>query len=175
MLNFNCIKIKNGVFLKKGGNSMEMKLAKVSDAPIIHELMMKAFDEYKNEIPPSSALNETVQSITDALNNGEQSLIGFIDNVPVAMVRFLFKEEGLYFFRLSVIPEKQGQGIAKKLLQTLEKYAIQNRIPAIFCKVRMNVQRNIQLYESLGYTMTDEETINRNGIKFKVVTMLKKL
>jgi len=40
------------------------------------------------------------------------------------MVRFLLKENGLYFYRLSVIPEKQGQGIAKKILKSLDDYAI---------------------------------------------------
>src|SRR5690606_38292998 len=105
----------------------------------------------------SSALEETVQSISTALNEGEQSIIGFIDNVPVAMVRFQIKDEGLYFYRLSVVPERQGQGIAKELLKLLEEYAIQQKLPTIFCKVRMNVPRNIYLYQSLGYKITGEE------------------
>lgn len=155
---------------------MDIRFAEHSDAPIIHDLMIRAFSEYKNEIPPSSALEETVQSISTALNEGEQSIIGFIDNVPVAMVRFQIKDEGLYFYRLSVVPERQGQGIAKELLKLLEEYAIQQKLPTIFCKVRMNVPRNIYLYQSLGYKITGEEVVNRpNNIQFKVVTMKKEL
>jgi hypothetical protein len=76
---------------------MEIKFAEISDALIIHDLMFKAFMEYKDEVPPSSALEETVQSITSALIEDEKSLIAFIDNEPVGMVRFQFKEGGLYF------------------------------------------------------------------------------
>lgn len=155
---------------------LDIRFANICDASLIHHLMIRAFSEYKNEIPPSSALDETVQSITAALNEGEQSVIGFIDNIPVGMVRFRLKAEGLYFYRLSVIPEKQGEGIAKRILTFLEEYAKQKECQIIFCKVRMNVLRNIYLYQSLGYQITGEEIVHRpNNIKFKVVTMKKEL
>lgn len=85
---------------------MEIKLADVSDAATIHELMIKAFMEYQDEVPPSSALDETVGSISTALKDNEKALIAYIDENPVGMVRFELKENGLYFFRVSVIPEK---------------------------------------------------------------------
>lgn len=155
---------------------MEIKIADVSDAPLIHDLMINAFLEYKDVVPPSSALEENVQSISDSLKEGEQSLIGFVDNVPVGMVRFQLKEEGLYFYRLSVIPEKQGQGIAKKLLKFLEEYAHKKEVSTLFCKVRMMVSRNINLYRSIGYKIYNEEVVLKpNGIKLKVVSMEKKL
>lgn len=43
---------------------MVINSAILSDAPVIHDLMIKAFMEYKNEIPPSSALEETVLSVS---------------------------------------------------------------------------------------------------------------
>jgi len=103
---------------------LEIKFAEVSDASIIHDLMIKAFMEYKDEVPPSSALEETVQSVLIALKDGEQGLISYVDNEPVGMVRFQLNEDGLYFYRLSVIPEKQCLGIAKKILMSLEDFAI---------------------------------------------------
>ncbi|MGJ7913819.1 GNAT family N-acetyltransferase [Neobacillus sp. LXY-1] len=155
---------------------MEIKFAEISDAPIIHDLMFKAFMEYKDEVPPSSALEETVQSITSALIEVEKSIIAFVEDEPVGMVRFQLKEEGLYFYRLSVIPEKQGQGIAKKLLASLEEYAHKNEISTILCKVRMTMPKNIQLYSSIGYSIDNEEVVHKpNGINIQVVSMLKKL
>jgi len=138
--------------------------------------MINAFTEYKDEVPPSSALEETVQSISNALKEGEKSLIGFVDNVPVGMVRFQLKEDGVYFYRLSVIPEKQGQGIAKKLLKSLEEYAKKREVPTLLCKVRMTVPKNIYLYSSVGYKIYNEEVVYKsNGINIKVVSMQKKL
>lgn len=155
---------------------MEIKFAEVSDAPIIHDLMIKAFLEYKDDVPPSSALEETVQSVLIALKVGEQGLISYVDNQPVGMVRFQLKEEGLYFYRLSVIPEKQGIGIAKKILRSLEDFAIEKGVSTIFCKVRMTVPKNIKLYSSIGYGIYDEEVVHKpNGINIKVVSMLKRL
>lgn len=155
---------------------MEIQLAKTSDAPIIHDLMLQAFMVYKNENPPSSALEETIQSIAIALEDDEQAFIGYTANKPVAMVRFQVKEDCVYFYRLSVIPEKQGQGIAKKILKALEVYALEQEKPLIQCKVRMAVPKNIALYQSVGYEIYDEEIVYKlDGTTLKVVAMMKRV
>lgn len=75
-----------------------------------------------------------------------------------------------------VIPEKQGQGIAKEILKSLDDYAKQNEKPTILCKVRMTVPKNIKLYSSIGYRIYDEEVVHKpNGINIKVVSMEKQL
>ena len=126
---------------------MKIILAEASDAPLIHDLMIQAFMEYKDDIPPSSALEETVQTISTALEDGEKALISYIGDEPVGMVRFRLNDNGVYFYRLSVIPEKQGQGIAKELVKSLDDYAKQNEKPTIRCKVRMTLPKNIKLYQ----------------------------
>lgn len=155
---------------------MEIKFAKVSDASIIRDLMIKAFMEYKEAVPPSGALDETVHSVSNDLKNGEQCLIGCIDSEPVGMVRVKLKDRGLYFFRLSVIPEKRSKGIAKKLLKSLEEYASKREISTMFCRVRMTVPKNIKLYHSVGYEIYDEEIVHKpNGININVVSMKKEI
>lgn len=162
--------------LQKEVFQMIIKFAKTTDAAVIHDLMIKSFMEYKNETPPSSALDETVQTVSEAIGKGEKALIAFEENKPVGMVRFQLINEGLYFFRLSVIPEKQGKGIAKNILKSLEDYANKVGVSTIVCKVRMAVQKNIQLYSSIGYAVYEEEIVHRpNGIKIKVVSMKKEL
>ena len=149
---------------------MIINLAKISDAPVIYDLMIKAFMQYNNETPPSSALEETIQSVTEALDKGERALIAYEENNPVGMVRFQLENKGLYFYRLSVLPEKQRQGIAKRLLKSLEEYAEKDEVSTILCKVRMTVQKNIELYSSIGYEIYDEEVVHKpNGINIKVV------
>ncbi|MCM3163537.1 GNAT family N-acetyltransferase [Metabacillus litoralis] len=128
---------------------MVIRFATTSEAAVVHDLMIKAFIEYNNESPPSSALDETVHSVLDALEKGEKALIAFDENRPVGMVRFQLKNEGLYFYRLSVIPEKQGKGIGKKILSSIEDYANKVGVSTILCKVRMTVPKNINLYSSI--------------------------
>ncbi|EFI66935.1 hypothetical protein BFZC1_19090 [Lysinibacillus fusiformis ZC1] len=155
---------------------MEIVLAECKDAPVIHQLMLQAFQEYEKAIPPSSALSETVYSIEQAMEQSEQAFIGYINKQPVAMVRFKLSTTGIYFFRLSVIPERQGQGLAKALISWLEQNALSKGITISQCKVRMSVPRNIELYRSLGYVVTKEEMVkNCNGNSLVIATMEKKL
>lgn len=155
---------------------MKLKLAEIKDAQVIHEVMLQAFKEYENTIPPSSALTETIASVEQALNGEEQAFIGYLEGEPVAMVRFTMNDKGIYFFRLSVIPKRQGQGLAKMLVAEIEKYACAQGKLISECKVRMEMPRNIKLYQSLGYMITKEEVVkNRNGIAIPVVTMAKSL
>ena len=155
---------------------MKIILAKFEDAPVIHKVMLQAFKEYEHAIPPSSALNETVSSIEQALNNGEQAFLAYVGERPVAMVRFTMNDKGIYFFRLSVIPERQGQGLAKALVAEIEKYAYAEGKRISECKVRLDVLKNIVLYKSMGYVITKEEVVeNRDGVEIPVVTMAKTL
>ncbi|MED4889535.1 GNAT family N-acetyltransferase [Lysinibacillus fusiformis] len=71
-------------------------------------------------------MSETVEFIEQGIQAGEQAFIGYMEREPVAMVRFKLSTQGIYFFRLSVIPERQGargQGLAKVLLAKLEQFA----------------------------------------------------
>ncbi|WP_449620673.1 GNAT family N-acetyltransferase [Robertmurraya sp. Marseille-Q9965] len=155
---------------------LEIMHANWSDAPIIHELMIKAFAEYKEDMAPSSALEETVQSISTSLKGREQSFICYNSGQPVGRVRFRLNEDHLYFSRLAVTPEFQGRGIAKKLLNALEDYAIEEEITTLRCKVRMAIPRNIHLYSSIGYIIDSEYTVQKpNGMSVKVASMVKKL
>lgn len=131
-----------------------IRLANVEDALLIHEIMLSVFEEYRNIDVPSGTLNETISSIEEALGNGsEKALLCFLINVPLGTVRFKFGEKSLYFFRLSVCLEARRRGIAKSILSWLENYAKEHEITEIWCRVRISIPQNIQLYQSVGYTV----------------------
>ncbi|WP_301110208.1 GNAT family N-acetyltransferase [Sporosarcina sp.] len=155
---------------------MKIIKATVQDASVIHDMMIQAFLKYQNENPPSSALDETIQTVTEGLQNGEQAFICCVEDQPVGMVRFRIDENSIYFFRLSVIPERHGQGIAKRILNYLEDYAKQQKMHELLCKVRMDVPENIQLYQSIGYHVYEETIVKRaDGASVPVVAMKKPL
>ncbi|PIC70760.1 GNAT family N-acetyltransferase [Sporosarcina sp. P16b] len=150
--------------------------ANISDIPVIRDVMIRAFREYEKATPPTSALEETVESITAEMQNGVQALIGYMEEEPVAMVRFRLEDESLYFSRFSVVPERQGQGIAKKILRFLEEYATQQGKRVVACKVRADVPKNISLYQSIGYHVREESVLHRtDGTSIVVVSMEKSL
>lgn len=155
---------------------MHIEAATISDAPVIHDLMIRAFREYEHADPPTSALQETVESIETAMRHGERALIGYMGQTPVAMVRFGLHDNRLDFSRFSVVPERQGQGIAKEILRYLEEYASRHEKRVLACKVRADVTKNILLYRSIGYHVCEETVLHReNGTSVAVVSMEKTL
>lgn len=152
-----------------------IRLAGAEDAYLVHKIMLLAFEEYRNIDVPSSALNETIDSIEKSIKNGyEKALLYFSDNTPLASVRFTTEDNSLYFSRLSVSPEARGKGIAKSILCWLEEYAKTNAIIDITCRVRMSVPQNIQLYKSVGFIVEKEEVVtNPNGFLVMTVVMKK--
>ncbi|WP_313234877.1 GNAT family N-acetyltransferase [Sporosarcina ureae] len=155
---------------------MNIIKANISDVPIIRDVMIRAFREYEQATPPTSALKETVESIAAELQSGVEALIGYIEEEPVAMVRFRLEDESLYFSRFSVVPERQGQGIAKEMLRFLEDYAKQQGKRVVACKVRADVPKNISLYQSIGYHVCEESVLHRtDGTSIAVVSMEKSL
>ncbi|MBD2870626.1 GNAT family N-acetyltransferase [Paenibacillus arenilitoris] len=152
-----------------------IRLADAKDAYLVHKIMLLAFEEYRNIDVPSSALNETIDSIEASIKKGyENALLYFSDEIPLGSVRFKTEDDSLYFSRLSVSPEARGRGIAKSILSWLEDYAKKNGKSEIICRVRMSIPQNIQLYKSVGFIVAKEEVVtNPNGFPVKTVVMKK--
>ncbi|CAH0271974.1 MULTISPECIES: N-acetyltransferase [Priestia] len=154
---------------------MKYCLAQPEDAATVHDLMLQAFSVYRDSVPPSSALDETIESIMQSLKHGKKAVMLYVENKPVAMARFTLEETSLYFYRLSVIPAFQGKGMAKQLIQWLETYAKECGKESLLCKVRMSVFRNIALYESIGFYIEQKEIVHRDGVDIPVVNMKKEI
>ncbi|WP_160725948.1 GNAT family N-acetyltransferase [Bacillus sp. USDA818B3_A] len=155
--------------------SILIKFADEKDVATAHKLMLEAFEEYRYLEVPSSAINESLQSVLEKYVNGtERILLCFKNNIPLGSLRFKVEGEELYFMRVSVSPAARGYGLATSMLVWLEEHAKQIGIPKLKCRVRLSLPKNILLYESLGYNITDEETIiNPNGFEVKTVGMEK--
>jgi ribosomal protein S18 acetylase RimI-like enzyme len=148
----------------------------VEDADTIHTLMHIAFEEYRTAIPPSSALDETSESISEALRDqGESAAILYEDDTATAMVRFKYIDDAIYFFRLSVIPARRRRGYARQLVKWIEKQGVTKGMNISRCKVRQSVHNNLVLYQDMGYEIVDQELVVRPAGTVKALTMEKKL
>ncbi|WP_141430612.1 N-acetyltransferase [Bacillus sp. 03113] len=156
---------------------IEIKLAAEEDIPIVHKLMLEAFEEYRFIDVPSSALNESLETLQLSFKNGsENALLCLVKGLPIGSSRFTLKDDSLYFSRVSVSPNARGKGVAKAMLLWLEKYANDHCKNKMECRVRASLTKNISLYESLGYFVSKEEVVkNPNGFLVKTVVMEKTL
>ncbi|QIZ08378.1 GNAT family N-acetyltransferase [Priestia megaterium] len=156
--------------------NIEIRVANLDEIPIVHKLMLDAFEEYRLLDVPSSALNGSEEDLLNAINSGsEQALICLDGEIPVGSARFKLNEDSIYFSRLSVTPHSRGKGIAKEMLLWLEKYAHNNsHIKRMECRVRASLAKNISLYKAMGFIVyKEEEVTNPNGFLVKTVVMEK--
>lgn len=156
---------------------MEIRIADETDLPVVHMLMLEAFEEYRFLDVPSSALNESLETLQISINTDkEKAILSSINNIPLGSCRFTIKEDRVYFSRVAVKPTSRGKGIAKAMLHWLEKYALDNHKGIMECRVRASLPKNILLYESMGYHVCREEVVtNPNGYIVKTVVMEKTL
>ncbi|SFP86159.1 GNAT family N-acetyltransferase [Salibacterium halotolerans] len=156
-----------------------MKIEEVHaiDAETVKYVMQRAFAEYNNDPVPSGAMQETTESIQASIAGGEETAaVCSIENRPVGIVRVREEDGALYFFRLSVLPEERGNGIAAALIRWVESKALQLEKEIVFCKVRASTPHNVRRYERLGYHIYDTFTVDRpEWPSFDVVSMKKKI
>lgn len=137
-------------------------------------IMLAAFERYKNDPQPSSALNETIASFEQELENGIYCIGYQLDGELVAMSKYKWMPNALYFSRLSVLPSHQRRGIASKLINELTHMALSQQKALLQCNVRKSEDGNIALYTKLGFTITTEQQYtNSSGDVIPIVSMEK--
>lgn len=155
---------------------VHVREATPEDADTVYSLMRMAFEEYRTAIPPSSALDETEESVLEALRSGSESAaILYEEDTAVAMVRYKYDGDAICFFRLSVAPHRRRRGYARQLVKWIETHGIAKGKKISRCKVRQSVQNNLVLYQNMGYEVVDQELVVRPAGTVKAFTLEKKL
>lgn len=147
-----------------------------SDLAEFLTVMHAAFDRYKTDPLPSSALAESVESLHQDVAQGWVLYGARINHVLVGTVKTYPHGPNLYLGRLAVAPESQGQGIGKALVRAVEDYAGQRGFDGVECKARTSETGNIAMYLQLGYLEVSREiTISTTGQPIPTVTLRKAL
>ncbi len=105
------------------------------------------------DIPPLK------QTLTDVENEYQKGIILKAldeDKTIIGSVRAFCDNGTAYIGKLMVHPSKQGQGIGTKLLLEMEKQYPDQRYE-LFTSSRS--EKNITLYQKLGYKIFDEEQV----------------
>ncbi len=80
---------------------IEMSIDPAKAVKVIHQ----AFKRYETDPQPSSALNETADSISTEIKQGTE-MFGVYDNDElIGLVKCIVNKEFIYFSRLSVLPK----------------------------------------------------------------------
>lgn len=101
--------------------------------------------------PPSSALDETPDSVAQALAACGGLLACRADGRPVGALLLDTAEHSLLLRRVSVVPEAQGLGVATALATTAAEVARRRGLPRIRLAARTELPGTIAFWSGLGY------------------------
>jgi ribosomal protein S18 acetylase RimI-like enzyme len=138
---------------------MKIERATISDAEEILSLQKLAYiseAEIYNDfnIPP---LVQTLKELRDDFKN-QFFLKAVIDGRRIGSVRAFAKEGTCFVGRLIVHPDFQNQGIGAKLVQDMENIFKTSKRFELFTGHQS--ERNLYLYQKLGYKIFKTEKIN---------------
>jgi ribosomal protein S18 acetylase RimI-like enzyme len=80
------------------------------------------------------------------------------------------REDGrhLIIHRLAVLPQEQGKGIARKLMDFAEGYAMEHRYASIRFDAYNKNERALRLYKGLGYAKKGEVQFEHRTTPFTI-------
>lgn len=143
---------------------MVIKRAEKIDLQEILDLQYLAYQSeaklFNNpDIPP---LKQTLEQVLGEYQKG--IILKAVDenNVIIGSVRGYCENETVHIGKLMVHPERQGEGIGSKLLLEMERQYPNHRYE-LFTSSRS--EKNIALYERLGYKIFSEKQIT-DELKF---------
>ena len=145
-------------------------LATIDDAPLVHRIMIAAFEEYRGVLePPSSTHQETVEDVRRAFDTGG-AVLAWVEEEAVGSARFQPRPDYLYVGRVSTLPDWRGRGIASALMTFMEGHAHTLALPEIRVEVRLSLPSNVALYRRLGFHTVSEQPHPR-GPAFKTLIL----
>ena len=139
-------------------DTLALRAATLADAPAIAATIATAFAQYRGIlVPESSAFRETPEAITTQLAAGSSVIVAERNGTMIGCVVTEVLEGDLYFGRLAVLPEARGTGLAKRLIGAVEDEARRRGLPGVRLGVRIALEANQRLVNSLGYREISRE------------------
>src|SRR5579859_3084494 len=119
------------------------RLARAEDAAAIVSVIHRAFAQYDGVLEPQSgAMRETAATVAQRLGD-ESCLVAFAGATPVGCVFYKPIGEAIYFSRLAILPERRGQGLARRLIAEVEAAAQAAGAAAVTLGVRIALPGNV--------------------------------
>ena len=131
--------------------------AVIDESPAIASVLRGAFIEYEPLYTPAAFVATTLNSdqIRERWDEGpvwiaeqDGNIVGTVAAVP--------KTSGLYIRSMAVLPSARGQGIAGRLLNEIENFAVTRHQRRLFLSTTPFLHEAIRLYERFGFQRTDE-------------------
>jgi len=133
-------------------DSPVIRLATLSDAADIAEVLYESFREYESQYTPEgfAATTPHADEVVSRLTEGPIWVV-LMDVDMVGTVSVVKKTESLYVRGMGVLPRARGLRIGERLLSTVTQYARELHCKRLFLSTTPFLYRAIRLYERFGF------------------------
>ena len=132
-----------------------LRRAKAADAAGIAACVRAAYSPYIERIgrPPGPMLDDYDQVVCD-----HRAYVIEEDGEILGALVLIEKEEGLLFDNIAVQPERQGEGIGRRLMEHAESEARRLGYGHLDLYTHERMTENVAMYERIGYVEVDRRT-----------------
>lgn len=131
---------------------IEIRRAVEDEADAIADILREAFAEFAEDYTPEAFVIVTPPADEIAGRFDEGPIwVAVKDGEIVATVSAVPEPEWLYIRSMAVLPRAQGSGLARKMLEAVEEYAIENGFERLFLYTTHFSSSAIRLYEKNGF------------------------
>lgn len=120
------------------------------------ELLQSAFAYQRERIDPPSSLDR-LDAASLALKAQEETLFLAVESGERLGCAFAkVKPDRVYVGKVAVRPGRQGQGIGRRLMQAVERFAEATGKPVLELETRIELVENHQTFAAFGFARTAE-------------------
>jgi ribosomal protein S18 acetylase RimI-like enzyme len=133
----------------------QLRRAVTADAVVVRELTRLAYQKWMPLIgrepkPMTTDFDRAIREhIVDLMLTGER-VVALIETIP--------GRDHLFVENIAVLPECQGRGFGRRMMQHAEGIAVSVGLPAIRLYTNKLFVDNLRFYERLGYRVDGEES-----------------
>ncbi|HUR99934.1 MAG TPA: GNAT family N-acetyltransferase [Pyrinomonadaceae bacterium] len=131
---------------------VQIRRAVETDAEVISEVLLESFSTFREHYTPEAfeIVTPSAELIRERFAEGPM-WIGIIDETIVGTASAMPEPDWLYVRSIAVLPSARGMGIAGKLLDAIEEYAVSEGFEKLFLYTTYFTTGAVELYEKHGY------------------------
>jgi GNAT superfamily N-acetyltransferase len=147
---------------------MNIRALKQDELSIVHEIAHATWPDTFKDILSQEQIQYMLnwmydlKQLENQFNQGHQFYVAELEEMPVGFIGIEpnHPEKGLTkIHKIYILPNKQGLGIGKKLIEFVKKIAIQSEMKGLLLNVN-RFNKAVDFYKSIGFNILFEENID---------------
>ena len=133
--------------------TIHLRQAQTDDAPLLVSILHASFEEYRGQFePPPGVFRASTDSIRSEMQQG-QFIIAYVGENAAGCVYFQPYSDHVYLGHLAVLPAYRKQGVARVLVDHVERQTAALHLPGVQLGVRLVLPHLQAYYTRLGYRL----------------------